>query len=59
MAILDDSAALVKRVSYDDYGKARHHYRSDIDGDSDVDSADGTVFLLSFIKSHCILNDKK
>ncbi|MEE8154258.1 MAG: hypothetical protein V3T53_04785 [Phycisphaerales bacterium] len=36
VAILDDSAGLVERVSYDAYGDARHHYMADWDGDGDV-----------------------
>ena len=29
---MDDSAALVERVSYDAYGDARHHYMADWEG---------------------------
>ncbi len=36
VAILDDAAALVERVSYDAYGKARHHYMADWDGSGGV-----------------------
>ena len=47
VAILDDSAGLIERISYDAYGEARHHYRSDLDGDGDVDSADATAMTAS------------
>ena len=44
-------AGLVERVTYDAYGQARHHYRSDIDGDGDVDRADATALSNSLNKS--------
>ncbi|MEE8154260.1 MAG: RHS repeat-associated core domain-containing protein [Phycisphaerales bacterium] len=40
VAILDDAAALVERVTYDAYGNARHHYMADWDGDGDVTQAE-------------------
>ncbi len=40
VAILDDAAALVERVSYDAYGKARHHYMADWDGSGGVTQAE-------------------
>lgn len=51
VAMLDSSGGLVERVTYDAYGQARHHYRSDIDGDGDVDSADATAMSASLNKS--------
>ncbi len=44
-------SGLVERITYDAYGKARHHYRSDVDGDGDVDSAgDGAALTASMNK---------
>ena len=40
VAILDDSAQLVERVSYDAYGRARHHRMADLTGDGSVDQSD-------------------
>ncbi len=40
VALLDSTAALVERVTYDDYGDARHHYLADLTSDIDVDSDD-------------------
>ena len=39
VAILDGAAALVERVSYDAYGKARHHYMADWEGNGGVTQA--------------------
>lgn len=43
VAILDSSAALVERTSYDAYGKGRHHYMADWDGFGDVSPAEITA----------------
>ena len=36
VAILDNAAALVERVTYDAYGQARHHYMADWEGNGGV-----------------------
>jgi len=38
VAILDDTAKLRERISYDPYGVARHHRYGDLDGDGDNDA---------------------
>ncbi|MCB9845106.1 MAG: hypothetical protein H6811_03850 [Phycisphaeraceae bacterium] len=43
MAMIDDAANLVERVVYDAYGRARHQWPEDVDGDGDVDSADDAI----------------
>lgn len=43
VALIDNSANLVERVSYTPYGEAQHHWLQDIDGDGDVDAADETL----------------
>jgi len=40
VAVLDDAANLEERISYDAYGRARHHDWRDNDGDGDYDSTD-------------------
>jgi len=40
VAVLDDAANLKERVTYDAYGRARHHDWRDNDGDGDYDSTD-------------------
>ncbi|MCB9845315.1 MAG: hypothetical protein H6811_04945 [Phycisphaeraceae bacterium] len=43
VAMIDDAANLVERVVYDAYGRARHQWPLDVDGDGDVDSADDAI----------------
>ena len=43
VAILDDTGALVERVTNDGYGDSRHHFFNDVDGDGDGDSSDLTT----------------
>ncbi|MCP3980356.1 MAG: hypothetical protein GY716_13725 [bacterium] len=43
VAVVDDSSRLVERVSYDPYGHARHHWKADVDGDGDHDTADRAI----------------
>jgi YD repeat-containing protein len=38
VAILDDGADVIERISYMPYGHARHHRMADLDGDGDTDS---------------------
>lgn len=40
VAIVNHAGTLVERVTYDSYGKARHHQPNDVDGDGDCDSSD-------------------
>ena len=47
-AMIDDTSKLIERVEYDAYGKARHQYPEDLDGDGDVDTADQTLFNNSY-----------
>ena len=44
VALLDEAANVVERVSYDAYGKARHRRPPNMDGDNDVDSSDLSVY---------------
>ena len=48
VAIIDDTNGLIERVTYDAYGKARHHPRWDVDRDGDVDGDDTTVWGNSY-----------
>ena len=43
VAILDNTGALVERVTNDSYGDPRHHFFNDVDGDGDGDSSDLTT----------------
>ena len=43
VAIIDRAAGLVERITFDAYGEARHHWKQDVDGDGDIDSADQTA----------------
>jgi RHS repeat-associated protein len=45
IAVLDDSATIHERITYDAYGKARHHDDKDVDGDGDFDSTDRGILL--------------
>ena len=45
VALLDDIAVLSERVRYDAYGRARHRWPADLDGDGDSDSGDHTLQL--------------
>ncbi|MDY7110425.1 MAG: RHS repeat-associated core domain-containing protein [Planctomycetota bacterium] len=38
VAIIDDGADVIERISYMPYGHARHHRMADLDGDGDTDS---------------------
>ena len=40
VALLDDIAVLSERVRYDAYGRARHRWPTDLDGDGDADNDD-------------------
>jgi len=40
VAIIDDSAVVQERVTYSAYGRARHHWLPDVDGDGDADATD-------------------
>jgi len=40
IAIVDDDQNIVERVTFSAYGRARHHWMADVDGDGDVDSTD-------------------
>lgn len=40
VAIIDDNANVQKRVTYTAYGRARHHWYKDVDGDGDHDTTD-------------------
>lgn len=40
VALIDDIAVLSERVRYDAYGRARHRWPADLDGDGDSDSGD-------------------
>ncbi len=40
VALTDDTAVLAERVAYDAYGRARHRWFSDLDGDGDSDYPD-------------------
>lgn len=42
IALLDDTAGLYERISYDPYGRARHQWPADVDGDGDVDTTDSS-----------------
>ena len=48
VAVIDDSANLIERVTYDAYGKARHHPKWDADRDGDVDSTEYGLWTSSF-----------
>jgi hypothetical protein len=37
---ITDAAQVVERMDYSSYGTPRHHYRADLDGDGDVDTAE-------------------
>jgi len=43
VTLVDDAGEVAERVSYDPYGKARHHWREDVDGNGSVDSDDQQV----------------
>jgi len=43
VAIIDDSAVVQERVTYSAYGRARHHWMADVDGDGDVDATDVSI----------------
>ncbi|MBC7834513.1 MAG: hypothetical protein H7Y88_05355, partial [Phycisphaerales bacterium] len=43
VAILNSTGVLQERVRYDAYGKARHSWPSDVDGDGDSDTTDSTT----------------
>lgn len=43
VAVLDDAAVLLERVSYDPYGRARHHKLADCSGDGGVGSVDQLI----------------
>jgi len=45
VAVLDETNALVERITYDAYGKARHHPRWDIDRDGQVNGTEISVWL--------------
>ena len=45
VALLDNIAVLAERVRYDAYGRARHRWPADLDGDGDSDSGDHTLQL--------------
>lgn len=38
VAVLDHVGGLIERVSYDPYGRGRHHWPADVDGDWDQSS---------------------
>jgi RHS repeat-associated protein len=40
VAVIDSNANVVERVTYTAYGRARHHWFEDVDGDGDHDTAD-------------------
>lgn len=40
IALVNDLAELRERVQYDAYGRARHRWHSDLDGDGDADNTD-------------------
>ncbi len=48
VALISDSAALIERISYTPYGEARHQPNHDVDGDGDVDAADGTLATAAY-----------
>ena len=50
VAIIDNNARVIERVVYDAFGKARHQYSGDMDGDGDVDSTDQNIATLAFNK---------
>ena len=43
VALIDNSAKLLERVTYDAYGNAQHHWAADITGDGAVGRADQTA----------------
>jgi RHS repeat-associated protein len=43
VALVTASGTLVERVTYDPYGRARHHWPGDVDADGDVDGNDRTA----------------
>jgi RHS repeat-associated protein len=45
VAVLDQNSNLLERVSYDPYGRSRHHWMADVDGDGDQDSGDITTIF--------------
>ncbi len=51
VAITNANAGILERVSYDPYGKARHHFAGDLNGDGDYDAGD-TTFGSGVIGQH-------
>ncbi|MCI0629301.1 MAG: dockerin type I domain-containing protein [Phycisphaerales bacterium] len=45
VAVLDSTAKVLERVSYDAYGKARHHKNEDLDGDGTVNTPDLNILI--------------
>jgi RHS repeat-associated protein len=43
VAVIDHTAELAERVTYTAYGRARHHWPADVDGDGDHDSTDQDI----------------
>ena len=45
VAIIDDGAHVIERISYMPYGEARHHRMADLDGDGKTNIADQLLLL--------------
>ncbi len=43
VAMAKPNGGIVERITYDSYGKARHHFGADVTGDGATTSADGTA----------------
>jgi RHS repeat-associated protein len=48
VAVVSDTAILLERVSYDPYGRARHHRPADMTGDGAVDTPDLNVVSANY-----------
>jgi RHS repeat-associated protein len=48
VALIDNAAKLVERVTYDAYGEARQHHAADLTGDGAVGTADQTAMAAAY-----------